>query len=302
MKQDATQSRGGKPMLVIPDGGAHLEPPVTYQGGKGRLADRIVTNMELGPSARFYDLCCGSGAVAIAAVNAGLPPGQVRMWDSGPWGLVWKAIGDGTFDLALFADYCRSVPTDLKAIKPFMEHLYREPAGDHAAYRYLLLQAAAIGGKSISLDGGRWVRGSGFRDYWLPTATSSRRSPVNPMMPMPMTTLARVERLVKAMRGVHGVCGDASTVNVQAGAVAYIDPPYAGTTGYDSDIDVLTVARKIAAGGATCWVSEGRALTDDAVLLSEGRAKGGITGERKRAANEEWLSRFAPVGQRIRSA
>jgi hypothetical protein len=101
MKQDATESRVSK----------------------GRLADRIVTNMELGPSARFYDLCCGSGAVAIAAVNAGHPADQIRMWDSGPWGLVWKAIGDGTFDLSVFADYCRSVPADLKAIKPFMENL-----------------------------------------------------------------------------------------------------------------------------------------------------------------------------------
>ncbi len=287
-------------LAILPDG-AHLEPPVTYQGGKGRLAERIVLNMELGPSVRFYDLCCGSGAVAIAAVNSGHPPDRIRMWDSGPWGLVWQAIGDGTFDLSVFADYCRSVPSDPKAVKPFMEKLYREPAGEHAAYRYLLLQGAAIGGKSISLDDGRWVRGSGFRDYWLPTATSSRRSPVNPMMPMPATILARVERLVKKMRGVHGVCGDASKVNVPVGAVAYIDPPYAGTTGYDSEIDVVTVANKIAAGGADCWVSEGRALTSEAVLLSEGRAKGGITGQRKRAANEEWLSRFAPVGQRTRS-
>lgn len=288
-----------KAVRLLPE--PELEPPVTYQGGKGRLADAIVANMELGPAAQFYDLCCGSGAVAIAVINYGVPPEQVRMWDSGPWGLVWKSIGDGTFSLPVFADYCRSVPADLKAIKPFMETLYREPAGDHAAYRYLLLQGAAIGGKSISLEGERWVRGSGFRDYWLPTATSSRRSPVNPMMPMPATILSRVTLLAKKMRGVHGVCGDAARCNVQPGSVAYIDPPYAGTTGYDSNIDAVAVARKIAAGGATCWVSEERALTDDAVCLSEGRAKGGITGNRKRAANKEWLSRFAPVGQGIRS-
>jgi hypothetical protein len=283
------------PIRMLPE--AKLEPPVTYQGGKGRLARAIVANMEFGPSAHFYDLCCGSGAVAIAVVNEGLPPERVRMWDSGPWGQVWRAIGDGAFDLAVFTDYCRSVPTDPKKIKAFMEALYREPAGEHALYRYLLLQSAAIGGKSLSLVEGRWVRGSGFRDYWLPTATSSRRSPVNPMMPMPNTILARIERLVKGMRGVHGVCGDASSVKVRAGSVAYIDPPYTGTTGYDADIDAVAVARGIAAAGATCWVSEGRALTDEAVCLSTGRAKGGITGERKRAANEEWLSRFDPVGK-----
>jgi len=268
-----------------------LEPPVTYQGGKGRLADAIVANMELGPSAYFYDLCCGSGAIAIAAVNDGLPPERVEMWDSGPWGLVWQVIGDGTFDMATFTDYCRSVPSDPKQIKAFMEKLYLEPAGEHAPYRYLLLQGAAFGGKSISLEKGRWASGA-FRDYWLPTATSSRRSPVNPMMPMPNTILARVERLVKGMQGVHGVCGDAAAVKVRAGSVAYIDPPYTGTTGYNADIDAVAVARGIAAAGATCWVSEGRALTDDAACLTTGRAKGGVTGKRKRAANEEWLSRF----------
>ena len=285
-----------KPIRML--SGSDLEPPVTYQGGKGRLADAIVANMGLGSSAHFYDLCCGSGAVAIAAVNAGLSPERVRMWDNGPWGLVWQVIGDGTFNLKIFTDYCRSVPTDPKKIKAFMEKLYLEPAGEHAPYRYLLLQGATIGGKSISLDKGRWVRGSGFRDYWIPTATSSRRSPVNPMMPMPNTILARVARLVKGMRGVHGVCGDAAAVKVRVGSVAYIDPPYAGTTGYATNIDATAVAQGIAAAGATCWVSEGRALTDDAVCLSIGRAKGGITGERKRAANEEWLSRFDPVGQR----
>jgi hypothetical protein len=207
---------------------------------------------------------------------------------------VWQAIGNGSFDLKVFADYCRSVPSDLKAVKPFMEKLRGELPGEHAPYRFLLLQAASFGGKPVSLKNGQWITW-GFRDYWLPTATSNRRSPVNPMMPMPSTILARTERLVRMVRGIRGVCGDASKLTVGAESVVYIDPPYAGTVGYASGIDVLAVANKIVTGGATCWVSEGRALTDDAVRLSEGRAKGGITGERKRAANEEWLSRFAPV-------
>lgn len=281
---------------ILPE--AKLEPPVTYQGGKVRLAEAIVANIELGPSARFYDLCCGSGAVAIAAINDGMPPEQVTMCDCGPWGLVWEAVGSGTFDLAVFADYCRAVPLDPKRIKPYMEALYKEPAGKHAIYRFLLLQAAAIGGKAIGLLDGTWVRGSGFRDYWLPTGASSRRSPVNPMMPMPATILRRMELLVRGMRGMHGICGDAAHVDVPTGAVAYIDPPYAETTGYPAALDVQATARRIAATGSDCWVSEGRPLTDDSVRLSEGRAKGGITGQRKRAAHEEWLSRFSASSQR----
>lgn len=269
-------------------------PPVTYQGAKGRLAAEIVTHMGIPEDAMFYDLCCASGAITLAAVDAGHAPDRVVMVEQGPWGLFWRSIGDGTFDLHTFRHYCQSIPADPRGVKAVVEAMYKVPAGDHAAYRYLLLQAAAIGGKSISLERGLWVRGSGFRDYWLPTATSSRRSPVNPMMPMPNTIYTRVEEIVTKMRGVQGVHSDATDVIIQGSAVIYIDPPYAGTTGYGYTIDAVKVARRIAEQGHVVWVSEGKPLSDEAICLSKGRAKGGITGGRKCAANEEWLSCFRP--------
>lgn len=266
--------------------------PVTYQGGKSRLAAQIVTKMEIPSEAIFYDLCCGSGAVALAAAQAGHPVNRIVMVEQGPWGLFWKAIGEGAFDVNLFGTYCKLVPEDPRKIKAFMEELYRQPPGERAAYIYLLLQAAAIGGKSISLINGAWIRGSGFRDYWLPTETSSRRSPVNPMMPMPKTIYSRVVEIAAKMRSIRGVCGDAAQTVVEPGSVVYIDPPYVATTGYGYSIDVIAVAKIAAARGATVWVSEGRPLTDKAICLSAGRMKGGITGDRKCAANEEWLSCF----------
>lgn len=268
-----------------------LLAPVAYQGGKCRLADAIVANMELGPYARFFDFCCGSGAVSIAAVNAGLRPENIVMVDQGPWGIVWETIGAGAFDLDVFHGYCDDVPSDPSKIRRHMEELYQEPPGSDAAYRFLLLQAASIGGKAFGLREGRWVRGSGFRDYWKPTATSKRRSPVNPMMPMPKTIFERVKRLVVGMKGVKGVYGDASDVFVPPGSVVYIDPPYQGTTGYDFNIDSVEVAKKISQG-STAWMSEAKPVSDRAVRLSGGRRKGGITGDRKREAHEEWLSCF----------
>ena len=266
-------------------------PPVTYQGGKGRLAEQIVEKMNIPAEATFYDLCCGSGAVSLALVNKGHSPEQIVMVDKGPWGLFWQAIGRGTFDLAVFRSYCDTLQGDPKDIKPVIEKWYREPVGADRIYVFLLLQASAIGGAAISHRGNQWVRSAGFRDYWLPTATSSRRSPVNPMMPMPETIYSRVAELVTGMRGVCGLCADASLTTIEAPAVVYIDPPYSGTTAYSHAIDAERTARE---AGVPCWVSEGKALTKHAYLLSVGRAKGGMTGDRKKAANEEWLSYFDP--------
>lgn len=272
------------------DAKTKMLPPVTYQGGKSRLAAQIVAAIGLPTADHFYDLCCGSGAVAIEAVNAGQDPKRITMVDLSPWGLFWKAIGDGDFNLSTFERLCAMLPSDPREIKGFLETMYRKPVtSELIVYEFLLLQAGALGGKAIWIKDGRWRNGA-FRDYWLPTDTSNRRSHVNPMMPMPATIMKRVTDLADKMRGITGICADLTVFapNVTGGR-AYIDPPYADTTAYGYEIDVIAIARVL---GIPTWVSEGRALTDDAVCLSLGRAKGGITGNRKKAPNEEWLSVF----------
>ena len=211
------------------------------------------------------------------------------MIDQGPWGMFWRAIGEGSFDLAAFRAHIRRLPTDPRHIKAYIETLHSTPVGPDAAQVFLLLQACAIGGKAISITDGAWRRGAGFRDYWLPTAVSSRRSPVNPMMPMPATILDRVETIARRARGLIGICGDASLYRPPMGAVGYIDPPYRGTTGYPYDLDAIRVAM---AFPSPCWVSEALPLPAGAIHLSTGRTKGGITGNR-RVANDEWLSPFS---------
>jgi hypothetical protein len=215
------------------------------------------------------------------------------MVDASPWGLVWEAIGNGIFDVERFAVLCDAIPPDPTYVKAHVEALYVAPVEDDAIYIFLILQAAAIGGKAVWIEDNRWWRSSGFRDYWLPTATSSRRSPVNPMMPMPATIVARMRVLVEQMNGVHAMCDDAAKMVAHArSGVAYIDPPYMDTTGFGYTLDVIDLATALA---IPCWVSEGRALTPRAVQLSTGEAKGGVTGERRKAPHEEWLSYFDGV-------
>ena len=74
----------------------------------------------------------------------------------------------------------------------------------------------------------------------MPTETSSRRSPVNPMMPMPNTLYKRVEDIVNCLGGnINAINTDISEIkwNFDNNSIVYIDPPYKNTTMYGSDFD-----------------------------------------------------------------
>jgi len=65
------------------------------------------------------------------------------------------------------------------------------------------------------------------------------------------------------------------------GTVAYMDPPYVGTTGYGHDLpraDVVALARRWAAAGATVAISEAEPIAD---LTAEGWHAVRVDGERK---------------------
>jgi hypothetical protein len=70
-------------------------------------------------------------------------------------------------------------------------------------------------------------------------------------------------------------------VDLPAGTVAYMDPPYVGTTGYGHDLpraDVVALARRWAAAGATVAISEAEPIAD---LTAEGWPAVRVDGERK---------------------
>lgn len=75
-------------------------------------------------------------------------------------------------------------------------------------------------------------------------------------------------------------------------AVVYIDPPYQRTTGYAFDFDLASfISRFREVNHNPLFVSEGVKLSDNALMLTFGGAKGGISGVRK-GRHQEWLSRL----------
>lgn len=274
-----------------------MRVPCAYQGGKQRVAAQVVdvlVEAAPGPDPLFYDLCCGSAAVSIELVNRGVAPSRIRMLDISTWGKVWSAIGSGTFKMDTFDRLLSELPEDKRDFKAHMSALAAKPVGSDEVEIYLLLQASSFGGKQIWRDGERWANAF-FRDYWEPTATSIRRSPANPMQPSPDELRRRIDALVKGMKGVTCFNADIMTIlsaQLPRNAVVYIDPPYQDTTGYAFGFDIRTfIARFREISQAPLFISEGSPLSENALKLTFGGAKGGISGVRK-GKHQEWLSRI----------
>lgn len=276
---------------------SQLRVPCTYQGGKQRLASKIADILlESAPSqsSRFYDLCCGSGAISIELVNRGIGTERISMLDFSSWGTFWEAIGAGIFQTGAFTEFLSQIPDDKTLVKRYMTELAQKDPGVFEAEIYPIMQACSFGGKQIWWDGAAW-RNAFFRDYWQPTVTSVRRSPANPMQPSPDELKRRVLRLAADMAGVRGMRREVFSVldgEIPDDAVVYIDPPYTGTTSYGFDFDLHAFVNQFKSqSDAVLYVSESRPLASDAVELVLAGAKGGISGNRSRK-HREWLTRF----------
>ena len=273
-----------------------LRVPCAFQGGKQRVAAQIVDRLleaAPGPDARFYDLCCGSGAVSIELANRGISLARIHMLDISSWGCFWSAIGSGTFKMDVFDQLLSDLPSDKRDLKAHMSVLSSLPVGHDEAELYPILQASSFGGKQIWRNGERWAN-TFFRDYWEPTATSIRRSPANPMQPSPGELRRRVDRIVNGMRGV--VCHHIDIMTVLSdpfprNSVVYVDPPYKDTTGYAFGFDLTSFLDRFHEfNDVPLFVSEGIPLNGNALKLSFGGAKGGISGVKK-GKHQEWLNR-----------
>jgi hypothetical protein len=192
----------------------------------------------------------------------------------------------------VFDRFLSDLPSDKRDLKAHMSALSALPIGDHEAELYPLMQACSFGGKQIWRNGERWAN-TCFRDYWEPTATSIRRSPANPMQPSPIELRRRIEALTLGMRGVVCLKTDIMTVleaPFPKNSVVYVDPPYRDTTGYAFGFDLISFIRGFhEANDVPLFVSEGIPLNGNALKLSFGGAKGGISGTKK-GKHQEWLS------------
>ena len=272
-----------------------LLPPCSYQGGKQRLANQICDIIEERESSDFvfYDLCCGSGAVSMEMVNRDY---EVVMVDKAPFGLFYEMIGKGIFDLSIFRSEINKLP-NIEDIGQYLKDLSNQPVDNNLlVYHYLLLQAGAFGSKQIWIEKDKWCNNT-FRNYWKPTATSNRKSPVNPMMPMPETLYSRVEEIIlhgsEQISGHHIDIFDSFDIIKRDNRkkVIYIDPPYLNTTGYFGTFDIFEVIEKLK--GEHIYVSEGFEFdlpNCESVVLSEGRKKGNVSGTVKKDAVREILN------------
>ena len=283
-----------------------LEIPCSYQGGKQRLAKQIVDifykENNINDDTKFFDLCCGSGAISLELINRGFNPNNITMIDNGCFGQFWQDIANGEFDLDIFKREIENLP-NLENIQSYLKKLSDLPVNeDRMVYHYLLLQAGAFGSKQIWIENNKWKNNT-FRSYWLPTETSNRRSPVNPMMPMPNTLYNRVEAIVEQLSGsiiasresvfdaVYRIDEERNKGNKNI--IIYIDPPYANTTGYKETFDIYSLEGQIWST-SPIYISEGYKMqgASESYLLSVGRTKGNISGEVKKKPTEEWLNRF----------
>ena len=273
-----------------------LIPPCSYQGGKQRLAKQIVDIIfeqnEINDNTKFYDLCCGSGAITLELINRGVNPKNITMVDASMWGKLWETIGNNEFKLDIFKNEIDKLP-EISNINKYLKEINNNKIiKELDIYHFLLQQAGSFGSKYIDSNGDYWLN-STFRNYWTPTETSNRRSPVNPMMPMPNTLFQRIELIVKNISGdikaIHSKIEDIDWC-FDNNSIVYIDPPYKNTSGYNYDFDYedFIVNNKY----VTIYVSEGYKMNyaDDSILLSKGRSKGNVSGNVKKKPVEEWLN------------
>ena len=276
-----------------------LVPPCSYQGGKQRLAKKIVDIIfeqnEINEDTKFYDLCCGSGAITLELINRGIHPSNITMVDSGVYGTFWNSVANDEFDMNIFKQEIDKLPS-VDKIQSYLQRLSNLSVNkDLLEYHYLLLQSGSFGSKQIWVENDKWKNNS-FRSYWTPTETSNRRSPVNPMMPMPNTLFDRVKNIVDYMAGsINAINLDISKIewHFDKNSIVYIDPPYKNTTRYGFNFDYEEFIINNWAY-VNIYVSEGYKMdnVEDAILLSKGRAKGSISGDIKKKPTEEWLNIF----------
>lgn len=201
--------------------------PIPYQGSKRRLAPAILAYVPAG-TRRLLEPCCGSAAVSLAALAAGIVE-RVHLNDSfAPLAALWRAIVDDPARLA--AAYERVWRAQLgdprRGYDRVRDRFNRD--GDPARLLYLLARCV----KSA-------VRFNAAGEF--NQSPDRRRLGTQP---------ARMrESLVAAGALLAGratvTSGDYAAVlaGAQPGDVVYLDPPYQGTSGardqrYHQPLDV----------------------------------------------------------------
>lgn len=259
--------------------GDFIKPPLSYQGGKGRIAFKIVdiidSEEDINSRDFFHDFCSGSGAISIEVFNR-FPNVKIIMYDISPMGLFYKMVKNSSFDLITFENEINKIPKDPFLVKTYLENLNKT---EFNIYKFLILQAGSFGGKQINYKkvGDKFEFGTNsFRNYWQPTKTSNRKSPVNPMMPMPLSLYNNVKSIVNNFKPYEVYTGDLNNFKNGfngGGHIFYIDPPYDDTSKYTNNLNNSIFYSKF----KEIYVSEYKVLSSKYWEINKTN-KGGISG------------------------
>lgn len=260
---------------------------VAYQGAKRRYAEKIVDAMErrFGKATtwgRFFDLCCGTGAVATEVARRA-PKLTITVVDLGPWGRFWAEYGKNK--AGVISALRRAMP-DGTSRGTACRRLLGKPVGSGAAWAGAFL--AVQGGTLYGRIPGDW------RKRWrttcvLPTAGGHGAERV-------------VEKLmaVPPLRGVHGRAEDQT---FRKGDVVYIDPDYVGTSGYQGNhCPVPLIATKVLKAGGRLAVSHHMAypgVTGPTVTITANRC---MTAGTKKGAGQDCKREVLIFVERVTAA
>lgn len=264
---------------------------VGYQGGKRRCADVIADVILSHRPQHVYDLGAGSGAVTLALVRRGFHPSKITAVDAGPWGDVWAAIGEGTFDVvrleALLREAHARPPEEVKAwVEGTLASMPYTPES------FLVLQAASHGATPVWHDGMGWRRGDGLRrycarGYWQPGPGSKETKPRGTIFAADkIVTTAR--NIAVALRGIQGHRALVESIALKDGAFLYCDPPYEGTSGYGYAMDW----RSLLARHRPLLLSEGRPMEDATRTMDLDARKGAALHGGSLGRGSEYLSLY----------
>lgn len=222
---------------------------IPYQGSKERFADTILDYIKPDRSKKFYDMCCGTGAISLKLIDRGFDPSNIVMVDAGPWGLFWQRVGEGSFSISRFAELCEEF-SRTNAVD-WAKAARETPLDDEdSVYRFLLLQSMSWNGTPVRFNRRNTFSTSGLRDKPSPGVD---------------VLFGRVVVAVSKMLGVDGRLEDARAVKTEPGATVYYDPPYGGHNPYSFDLPVRAITQN------EYYISYGVDLARDALQIDRNR-------------------------------
>lgn len=231
-------------------GGPGIDAAVTYQGAKRRYASAILAALGLRP---------GQGTA------------RVVLCDPGTWGRAWGAMLN-PHETRTAIQTLRDWSAGKREGRALFDGIVAEGQDEQSEgvwlAQFLALQDGAFGGKPIVAlpgAGGGW-RTPGYAKV-SPSGVAKGFRRLDPaMLARRLSRAASVSWPASTLVLRHSAADvDPAAIGVDGRTFVYIDPPYAGTTGYGPTLtraEVVEIARRFDAAGAVVAVSEGEPVAE----------------------------------------